>query len=80
MKRKKHYAQSFLLIRKRDETGVSGTGIVAHGVIFQSGRVALEWLRAPYAIGLYGSIQEMIQVHGHGGNTRVRFCTDREKR
>jgi hypothetical protein len=80
MKRKKHYAQSFLLIRKRDETGISGKGIVAHGVVFHSGRVALEWLRPPYTIGLYGSIQEMIQVHGHGGNTRVRFCNDQANR
>ncbi len=73
MKRKQRYIKSFLLIRDVDETGVSGTGIVAHGVIFRSGRVVMEWLRPPCSIGMYGSMQEMIQIHGHGGKTQVQF-------
>jgi len=73
MKRKARYTKTFLLIRNVDETGVSGTGIVAHGVIFKSGRVVMEWLRPPCSIGMYESMQEMIQIHGHGGKTQVRF-------
>jgi hypothetical protein len=73
MKRKLKYTRTFLLIRNIDETGVSGTGIVAHGVILKSGRVVMEWLRPPCSIGMFGSMQEMIQIHGHGGKTKVRF-------
>jgi len=73
MKRKLKYTRTFLLIRNIDETGVSGTGIVAHGVILKRGRVVMEWLRPPCSIGMFGSMQEMIQIHGHGGKTKVRF-------
>lgn len=76
MKRRQRYTKSFLLVREIDETGVSGTGIVAHGVIFRSGRVVMEWLRPPCSVGMYGSMREMIQIHGHGGNTQVRFIDE----
>ncbi len=64
-------SRRFLLVRSEDESGVSGVGIVAEGVQFQSGRVVMEWQVAPYSIGIYGSIEEVIEVHGHGGKTRV---------
>jgi hypothetical protein len=34
----------FQLIRYEDESGVSGTGVVAVGVEFPSGYVQMEWL------------------------------------
>ena len=39
-------ARRFELHRDDDVSGVSGTGVVAEGVLFSSGRVALEWLSA----------------------------------
>lgn len=73
MKKKRVWMRTFLLVRTIDETGVSGTGIVAHGVVFKSGRVVMEWLVAPCSIGFYGSMQEMIQIHGHGGKTHIQY-------
>ena len=43
----------FVLIRNEDISGTSGTGEVAEGTIFTSGKVALNWLREPFSIGIY---------------------------
>jgi hypothetical protein len=63
----------FLLVRERDLTGVSGTGIVAEGAMFSSGLSVLRWLREPFAVGMYQSISDLIAVHGHEGATQVQF-------
>lgn len=66
-------AKRFELHRDEDETGVSGTGIVAEGVEFTGGMVALSWL-SPYAcVNVYGNIKVVEDLHGHGGKTRVVF-------
>lgn len=66
----------FLLIRDVDETGVSGTGIVAMGFQFPTGRVVIEWLVKPFALGIFSSLQELIEVHGHQGKTWVKFILE----
>ncbi len=66
-------SKRFILIRDIDETGVSGTGIVAEGFQLPTGRVVIEWHVTPFAIGIFSSLQELIQVHGHGGKTRVLY-------
>lgn len=63
----------FLLVRERDLTGVSGTGIVAEGAVFSGGLSVLRWLREPYAIGMFQSISDLIAVHGHEGATHIHF-------
>ena len=66
-------SKPFLLIRDVDETGVSGTGVVAIGFQFPTGRVVIEWLVTPFALGIFSSLKELKDVHGHGGKTRVEF-------
>jgi len=66
----------FLLIRDVDETGVSGTGIVAMGFQFPTGRVVIEWLVKPFALGIFSSLQELIEIHGHQGKTWVKFILE----
>lgn len=61
--------QPFAMYREEDVTGVSGTGVVAVGMVLPSGRVVLEWIVNVASIGLYGSLQEVEQVHGHDGKT-----------
>lgn len=63
----------FLLVRERDLTGVSGTGIVAEGAMFSNGLSVLHWLREPQAVGMYQNISDLIAVHGHEGATQVQF-------
>lgn len=61
----------FELHRDEDETGVSGTGVVAQGVIFDNGRCSLTWLTAHTSVATYDSIADVIAIHSHGGKTRV---------
>lgn len=66
---KQSNARRFVLDRRVDSTGTSGTGIVAEGVRFSNGKVALHWLSHLGAVNVYDSIDVCEQLHGHGGNT-----------
>src|SRR3974390_1243286 len=63
----------FVLLRKEDETGVSGTGVVAEGVEFSDGTVALRWTSQwPTSVVFHDrGIESVEHVHGHGGKTKV---------
>lgn len=65
--------KQFYLLRLEDESGVSGTGRVAEGVIFSNGRCALNWLTAYESQAIYPSIDELEAIHGHGGKTKVVY-------
>ena len=60
---------NFLLQRDKDISGVSGTGIIAEGVIFHNGKVVLAWLGQYKTIYVYDSVDEMMAIHGHNGAT-----------
>lgn len=63
----------FVLVRDTDATGVSGTGVVAEGVEFTSGIVALRWLSEfPTSVVFHDRGMESVRaVHGHNGATRI---------
>lgn len=61
----------FELVRDEDESGVSGVGTVAQGVIFDSGKCALTWLTEYTSTAMYDSIGDVVAIHGHHGKTRV---------
>lgn len=63
----------FYLRRLVDETGISGTGLVAEGVVFGSGRCVLTWRTAWTSIAVYDDIAALEAIHGHGGRTRVEW-------
>lgn len=63
----------FELHRDTDITGVSGTGIVAEGIAFTDGVVALRWRSEwPTSVVFHDRGVEAVRaVHGHGGATRL---------
>ncbi len=61
----------FHLERDVDETGVSGTGHVAEGVEFTSGKAVLSWLTEHSSVALYDSVESLVHIHGHQGKTRL---------
>ena len=61
----------FNLVRDEDETGVSGVGIVAEGIIFHDGTVAMSWRTETSSLGIYSRIEDVEHIHGHNGKTRV---------
>lgn len=66
----------FELVRDVDSTGVSGTGVVAQGVIYDNGKVALSWLTSTTSVAVYDSIEDVRRIHGHGGDTRIVQVAD----
>ena len=63
----------FVLIRVEDPTRVSGTDEVAEGTVFSSGLAVIHWLRDPFAMGVYQTLDDVISVHGHEGQTQLHF-------
>ena len=63
----------FVLIRVENPTRVSGTGEVAEGTVFSSGLAVIHWLRDPFAMSVYQTLDDVISVHGHEGQTQLLF-------
>jgi hypothetical protein len=61
----------FYLYRSVDISGVSGTGMIAEGVEFDDGWVALRWCSQTPSVILYMDVADMLRVHGHGGATTI---------
>jgi hypothetical protein len=66
----------FVLNRTEDKTGISGTGIVAEGVLFTRGKVAVTWLTQYTSIVIYDSMEHVEAIHGHGGATMIEYLDD----
>lgn len=65
--------KTFVLDRLVDETGISGTGHVAEGVVFGNGKVAVGWqgLQGVPSVVVFDSVEDMEKIHGHNGLTKV---------
>lgn len=61
----------FVLHRLQDESGVSGTGIVAEGIQFSDGRCVIRWLTNVQSLAIYQNVGEVEAVHGHQGKTVI---------
>jgi hypothetical protein len=61
----------FHLFRYKDCSGVSGVGVVAEGVEFSDGTVAMKWLSKISALTLFQSIYDVEKIHGHRGSTEI---------
>lgn len=68
--------RTFRLYRTQDMSGVSGTGIVAEGIVFKTGKTVICWSRSPYSVTVFDSLEEMLQVHGHHGKTEIQWQDD----
>lgn len=69
--------RAFRLVRSEDVTGVSGTGVVAEGVEFSNGVVALQWTSDwPTSVVFHDRGMESVEaIHGHGGRTQIEWAT-----
>lgn len=66
-------ARLFELYRHADVSGVSGTGVVAEGVEFADGGIALRWKGEHPATSVWPSMASLLAVHGHEGQTVARY-------
>jgi hypothetical protein len=65
--------RTFELVRFRDLSGVSGTGVVAEGCVFTDGSVALRWRGNNPATAVWPDLESVLAVHGHQGATEVHW-------
>lgn len=70
------FGRAFVLNRDVDDSGVSGTGVVAWGCEFPDGTCVLRWASQHRSTAVYGSLADLETIHGHGGHTRVVFDGD----
>lgn len=66
-------ARRFQLVRDEDETGISGTGVVAEGMEFSNGMCAMCWLTAMHSVAVYPNIRQLEAIHGHNGRARITW-------
>jgi hypothetical protein len=70
----------FELVRHVDNTGISGTGVVAQGVEFDDGVCVMRWLTEYRSTAVYEHIGDLVEIHGHGGLTIVRYLDHEDPR
>lgn len=68
-------ARRFRLVRHTDVSGISGTGVVCHGVEFPDGTVVLRWCAPgrPSSTVVWASIDAVEEIHGHDGATEIEW-------
>lgn len=67
--------QYFVLKRNEDESGISGTGIIAEGIVFSDGTVAYRWLTDVATTIIADNIADVEFLHGHDGKTQIIYLT-----
>ncbi len=67
-----HKTRRFYLWRTEDVSGVSGTGHIADGAVFEDGTTVLKW-RNSFTVSIFRSYDEIINIHGHEGRTILRW-------
>jgi hypothetical protein len=66
--------RAFLLVRHRDPSGVSGTGVVAEGTEWSDGSACVRWPGEHASMTFWETGVAAIEaVHGHNGATEVLF-------
>jgi hypothetical protein len=66
----------FVLDRREDATGTSGTGVVAEGVEFSNGQCAVHWLSQLETVTVYANARVVERLHGHDGRTSIRWLDE----
>lgn len=66
--------RNFELHRDIDVSGISGTGVVAEGVVFSDGVAVVRWIVGESrSTVVWDSIEDVIKIHGHNGATRIYY-------
>lgn len=66
----------FYLYRREDVSGVSGTGIVADGIMWPDGTASLKWRGDDTSVVFWFTLFSLVKVHGHDGKTAVLWLDE----
>jgi hypothetical protein len=61
----------FHLFRHTDVNGLSGTGVVAVGVVYPNGKAHMQWVSFKSSFEMHDSVEALIDIHGHHGATEL---------
>jgi hypothetical protein len=70
----------FALNRMEDETGTSGTGIVAIGTQYPNGHISMTWLSHMGTYVWYDTIEIVKALHGHNNKTEILWLDKEENK
>lgn len=71
----------FLLKRIIDDSGVSGTGYVAAGLVWPSLKVTIEWIVGDHiSQENHETLEDCMAIHGHSGHTIVEWLDRKNTR
>ena len=81
IKEEKEFMKAFKMIRKADESGVSGIGKVLEGIVFSDGQTVIKWCvkDKPNSIAIYPTYEafKLIHIDSHPTNeTEVIFVKE----
>ncbi|MFD7157922.1 hypothetical protein ACXJJ3_08905 [Kribbella sp. WER1] len=62
------------VVRHRDVSGVSGTGVVAQVVKLGNGKFVLGWLGKHPSTTIWDTLEGIFAVHGHDGATVIHWA------
>lgn len=65
-----------VLLRHEDESGVSGTGVVADIFEYPDGWCVMHWRSNTPSTNIYPNTKAMTAVHSHGGKTEIVFYAE----
>ena len=65
--------KNFHLNRTVDDSGISGTGIIAEGSVLSNGKCIVSWLSRTSSVEIWNSVEDMMKIHGHGDHTQIKF-------
>lgn len=63
----------FYLFRHTDVNGLSGTGVVAVGVVWPDGQAQMQWISYKSSFEIHKSIDSLVDIHGHNGATELIY-------
>ena len=72
-KSKESNMRRFILRRSEDVSGTSGTGVVAEGVEFSNGQVAIHWISQLESVNIYANVKVLDTLHGHDNRTVIEW-------
>lgn len=67
------FPRLFVLYRHVDLSNVSGTGVVAEGVVWSDHRVSLHWPGDHPSTAAWDDTEGVLAIHGHHGATELRW-------
>lgn len=74
--------KKFYLLRHEDVNGLSGTGVVAEGCLYDFGMGSLNWLTDEPTVTVFiGGFRGIKRLHGHNDKTEIVVeCDPRRKK